>query len=68
MNDLDVVPGQAGSGTRIRLNFSNIPAGWTLTLPAHGFGFLSQFGNPYSGLSYLAIVLPNSTRIDSIGQ
>jgi hypothetical protein len=35
---------------------------------AHGFGYLSQFGNPYSGLSYLAVVLPNSTRIDSIGQ
>jgi hypothetical protein len=34
-DDLDVVPGQAGSGTRIRLNFSNIPAGWTLTLPAY---------------------------------
>ena len=28
-------PVRPAPGTRIRLNFSNIPAGWTLTLPAY---------------------------------
>jgi hypothetical protein len=32
-NALGAVPGQADSATRIRVNFSNIPAGVTLTLP-----------------------------------
>jgi hypothetical protein len=32
-NGLGAVPGQADSATRIRVNFSNIPAGATLSLP-----------------------------------
>jgi hypothetical protein len=32
-NALGAVPGQADSATRIRINFSNIPAGVTLSLP-----------------------------------
>jgi hypothetical protein len=32
-NTLGAVPGQADSATRIRVNFSNIPAGVTITLP-----------------------------------
>jgi hypothetical protein len=33
-NALGAVPGQADSATRIRVNFSNIPAGVTLSVPA----------------------------------
>lgn len=32
-NQISAVPGQADSATRIRVNFSNIPAGVTLSLP-----------------------------------
>jgi len=32
-NQIGATPGQADSATRIRINFSNIPAGVTLTLP-----------------------------------
>jgi hypothetical protein len=32
-NQIAAVPGQADSATRIRVNFSNIPAGVTITLP-----------------------------------
>jgi hypothetical protein len=32
-NALGAIPGQADSATRIRVNFSNIPAGVTITLP-----------------------------------